>query len=113
MHFALYVQNSSKAKKLDSPKVESTDTSDGQLQSRLFIKDHNSNYSFLIDTGADLSVLPPSINSKPVPSEIKLFAANNTKIDTFGTKLLTLDLGLRRKFPFKFIIAKVNSYFRR
>ncbi|GBM53070.1 Transposon Ty3-I Gag-Pol polyprotein [Araneus ventricosus] len=37
-----------------------------------------------------------------------LYAANNTKIKTFGTKRLNLDLGLRRVFPFNFIIAEVS-----
>ncbi|EZA58473.1 hypothetical protein X777_01172 [Ooceraea biroi] len=36
-----------------------------------------------------------------------LFAANHTVIPTYGEKRITLDLGLRRKFVWTFIIADV------
>lgn len=41
------------------------------------------------------------------PDSLELFAANNTKINTYGTKLLNVDLGLRRSFNWKFLIASV------
>lgn len=37
-----------------------------------------------------------------------LSAANGTQIDTFGSKLLQLNLGLRRSFSHSFILASVN-----
>ncbi|GBN42130.1 hypothetical protein AVEN_198048-1 [Araneus ventricosus] len=40
--------------------------------------------------------------------ELTLYAANGTKIRTFGTKLLDLDLNLRRRFQWKFITAEVK-----
>ncbi|GFV99971.1 hypothetical protein TNCV_3567621 [Trichonephila clavipes] len=39
----------------------------------------------------------------------KLYAANGSEIPTFGHKILTLNLGLRREFQFPFIIAKVDK----
>lgn len=63
----------------------------------------------MVDTGADVSVLPPSSNIKLKPSAFKLFAANNSKIDTYGERRLTLDLGLRRTFVWNFIVANVSK----
>ena len=37
-----------------------------------------------------------------------LRVAHNTVIPTYGQRLLTLDLGIRRQFPFVFIIAQVH-----
>lgn len=66
---------------------------------------------FLIDTGADLSVIPYkflTLIPNTEDSKILLSAANGTNIKTFGTKILKLNLGLRRDFIHNFIIAKVN-----
>ncbi|GFQ90225.1 retrovirus-related Pol polyprotein from transposon 297 [Trichonephila clavata] len=41
------------------------------------------------------------------PEPLQLLAANNSKILTYGSKLLNIDLGLRRKFSWKFLIASV------
>ncbi|GFT28433.1 transposon Ty3-G Gag-Pol polyprotein [Trichonephila clavipes] len=38
-------------------------------------------------------------------SQYKLYAANGTEIPTYGLKILTLDLGLRRPFQWPFIIV--------
>lgn len=79
--------------------------------SRLFIFDKLSNNHFLIDTGSDLSILPPTIKEKKnnINNTIKLFAANGTIIKTYGQKTLTISLGLRRSFEWSFIIADVGK----
>lgn len=41
--------------------------------------------------------------------KFELFAANNSKIKTFGQKLLRLDLGLRRDFVWPFVIADIQK----
>ncbi|GFQ75573.1 gag-pol polyprotein [Trichonephila clavata] len=41
------------------------------------------------------------------PEPLHLFAANNSIILTYGSKLLNINLGLRRKFSWKFLIASV------
>ncbi|GBL84738.1 hypothetical protein AVEN_38240-1 [Araneus ventricosus] len=63
---------------------------------------------FLVDTGSAVSVLP-ILGSKIVPSKFVLYAAKGTKINTFGTKLITLNLGLKRKFQWPFILASVSK----
>ncbi|GBN62893.1 hypothetical protein AVEN_156863-1 [Araneus ventricosus] len=65
---------------------------------------------FLVDTGADVSVLPKDYAPKADSSnELLPLAANGTKISTFGRKRLILDLNLRRTFTWPFIIANVNQ----
>lgn len=53
--------------------------------------------------------MPPPPNAKPQPTDFKLYAANNTKINTYGERRLSLDLGLRRKFVWKFVIADISK----
>lgn len=69
--------------------------------------DKNSGYKFLVDTGAVVSVFPKNKYSK-LNDDFSLYAANGSKINTYGHKRLTLNLGLRREFPWTFIIADVN-----
>ncbi|BES97091.1 multicellular organismal development [Nesidiocoris tenuis] len=59
-------------------------------------------------TGSELSVLPPSREEKKNTSSFTLYAANETPIKTYGQRLLNLDLGLRRIFPFVFTLADVS-----
>lgn len=82
----------------------------GPTISRLFVTDKSSGRDFLIDTGADLSVIPPNSREKGnTPGLFKLFAANGTQIKTFGSKTITLNLGLRRPIRWVFVIADVQS----
>lgn len=63
----------------------------------------------MIDTGADLSVIPRNIltDFKSNPDLI-LTAANGSVIHTYGKKLLTVNLGLRRALTFIFNIADIS-----
>ena len=55
----------------------------GQSQSRLFyIHDRSSSLHFLINTGAEVSVIPPSFSDHRNPQGLTLHAANNTSIYT-------------------------------
>ena len=77
--------------------------------SRLFrIYDSSTTLSFLIDTGAEVSVITPSVLKKQCQQELTLQAANNSSIATYGKKSLTLDLGLRRTFQWVFVTANVT-----
>ncbi|GFS97366.1 hypothetical protein TNCV_1825111 [Trichonephila clavipes] len=77
--------------------------------SRLFVKDREIGCQFLVDSGADVSILPwTKKKGECQASQYKLYAANGTEIPTYGLKILTLDLGLRRPFQWPFIIAKVK-----
>lgn len=82
----------------------------GLSSSRLFyVRDRSTGLRFLVDTGAEVSVVPPSHTDKPHASNgLQLQAANNTSIRTFGRRSLTLDLGLRRNFRWVFIVADVK-----
>ncbi|BHF77770.1 hypothetical protein SprV_0602088000 [Sparganum proliferum] len=78
--------------------------------SRLFyINDKSSGLRFLVDTGAEVSVIPPLRRHRLKPSQFSLQAANSTTISTYGQRSLTLDLGLRRRFQWVFIEADVKS----
>lgn len=60
-----------------------------------------------MDTGADISLIPALKKVHGVPSSRKLFAANDTRIDTYGETFRTLDIGLRRDIKWNFTIAAV------
>ncbi|GFX11995.1 retrovirus-related Pol polyprotein from transposon opus [Trichonephila clavipes] len=53
--------------------------------SRLFLLDRKSGQKFLIDSGSEICVIPPSPTMNKSPqSNFSLFAANNTKIPAYG-----------------------------
>lgn len=78
---------------------------------RIFISDKNNGYKFMIDTGAEICVLPPTtaITTRIRRTDKRLFAANGTTIEVYGEKRLTLNLGLRREYIWIFLIADVTS----
>lgn len=74
--------------------------------------DVNSKLSFLVDTGANVSVLPINLVNRSRCDknvDFTLYAANGTKIDTYGTHTMTLNLRLRRAFTWTFIVATVKQ----
>lgn len=75
---------------------------------RLFISDRHSKIQFLVDTGSDLCVYPRSAMKTPcTQAKYSLTAANGSVIHTYGQIHITLDLGLRRAFSWKFTIADI------
>lgn len=77
---------------------------------RLTITDRKSGMKFLIDTGANISVISKQQRYSILQNEqYTLYAANGTKIRTYGEKTLTLDLGLQRCYRWNFIIADVTQ----
>ncbi|XP_024875525.1 uncharacterized protein LOC112456938 [Temnothorax curvispinosus] len=95
--------------KLKSPPRNETVGDNGATQSRLHVFDRITGQQFLIDTGAEISILPATLRDKKTPSELKLFAANNTNIDTYGERRLALDFGLRRPIVWNFRVAAVSN----
>ena len=76
----------------------------------LTIADPVSKLSYLIDTGAEISVLPPGPRDRRnVSGGIQLQAANGSSIRTFGERSVQLDLGLAKSFTWKFTIAEVTK----
>lgn len=77
---------------------------------RLTITDRKSGMRFLIDTGANISVISkPQRHSLIQDEQCILYAANGTKIKTYGEKTLSLNFGLRRNFVWNFVIADVTQ----
>ena len=66
-----------------------------------------SGQTFLVDTGADISLVPAIKKIHGEPTSYKLFAANNTRIDTYGETFRTIDIELRRDIKWNFTIAAV------
>ena len=76
----------------------------------LYVTDRESRLRFLVDTGAEVSIIPPSkAERKNRQDTIGLLAANGSPIVTYGTRSLTLNLGLRRTFRWIFVVAKVRN----
>ncbi|GFX98998.1 hypothetical protein TNCV_4301731 [Trichonephila clavipes] len=91
---------------IDAAVVQKNSLRVDELLSKL---DRETGCQFLVDSGADVSILPwTKTKGECQASQYKLYAANGTEIPTYGLKILTLDLGLRRPFQWPFIIAKVE-----
>ena len=58
---------------------------------RLFIHDPKTDLRFMIDSGADVSVIPRK--KEKTPDKFKLYAANGTPISMYSTRNLRLNLG--------------------
>lgn len=68
---------------------------------------NNQGFNFLVDTGATISVIPATDRSAPQGPPV--YAVNGTSIKTYGSRRLTLSLGLRRVFPWEFVLADVTD----
>lgn len=96
-------------KKLLNSEVATADSGISSVR-RLFLKCKNSKLTFLIDTGADISVIPASVFKNLIQDQhLVLTAANGSPIKTYGCKLITINLGLRRNFIHTFIVADVTK----
>jgi len=96
--------------KLTLPKRTEATTIGNPKPLRLLVNDKKSGMSLLVDTGSDVSVLPKSWSRRRKnTSKQQLFAANGSVIHTYGTRILELNLGLRRQFTWQFIIADVSQ----
>ncbi|KAK2577595.1 hypothetical protein KPH14_012706 [Odynerus spinipes] len=74
------------------------------------LKYRTTGWTFLVDTGADVSILPVGIlQYKPAPTTSLLYAVDGNRVRTYGKKHLTLNLGLRRPIRGQFIIAGVTN----
>ena len=79
----------------------------GRNESLLFTWDSHSGRRFLIDTGAEVSVLPATgLDTRTGQSGSSLKAANGSSIKTYGVRTTTLRLATRQ-YKWEFIIADV------
>ena len=75
---------------------------------RLHIRDISSGIIYLIDTGSDISLFPADSSIlKNRPSDLILYAANDSRVCTFGERLITLNFNLRRHIKWNLCIAAV------
>lgn len=75
-------------------------TTSGQI-ARLQVRDSISKQNFLIDSGTDVSILPPTSKAFDLrPTAIVLYAANGSPIRVSGERSIKVDLGLRCEFFF-------------
>lgn len=85
-------------------------TADCPSTGRLFVTDHITKTQFLVDTGSDLCVFPMSaLKNRRQKTSYQLCAANGSTISTYGYLHLGLNLGLRRDFTWRFIVADVTK----
>lgn len=103
VHTTLRIQNK-KRRKLSLRAASDIDA----ILRRLYIKDVNTQNEFLVDTGSDVSIFPlRMVHGNWSTQPYELFAANGTRIQTFGIVTLQPNLGFRREFPWRFIVAEV------
>ena len=66
------------------------------------------NLRFLVDTGTQISIVPPTHKERSAgASNMLLKAINGSEIPIFGMRSLTLDIGLRRTFRWVFVVADI------
>ena len=76
----------------------------------LYVADKGHKCRYLIDTGAAVSVLPKSCaNGISDADSLPLVAANNSTIHTYGNCKRVVDVGLKREYPWTFIVADVQQ----
>lgn len=104
----MFVRQNKIVGKLKSPPRIQTAVGGSTKSKRLAITDKKDGITYLIDTGADMSVIPKRlVRGALQPTDFQLFTANNTVIKTYGNRTRVLDLGLRRPFRWQFIVADV------
>ena len=76
----------------------------------LYVADKGHKCRYLIDTGAAVNVLPKSCaNGISDADSLPLVAANNSTIHTYGNCNRVVDVGLKREYPWTFIVADVQQ----
>jgi hypothetical protein len=79
----MLLQITQSPKKLGSRLV--TETHESTIRKRLFVTDRDHCKSFLIDSGSEISIIPRSFHKRAASkNNLKLYAANETEIKTFG-----------------------------
>ena len=83
---------------------------DIKIRCLLFVLNHTTGIRFLVDSGAQISIIPViGADKNKGPHEFTLQTVNKSLIKTYDQKCLTLDLGLRRALIHIFVIADVEK----
>ena len=81
----------------------------GQQKHLLYVHDSKTNHRFLVDSGSEVCVLPPSAADRlKGPLGTPLRAANGSPIRLYGTRELLIHLG-NRPFRWTFSVADVSE----
>ena len=92
------------------PPVMVAAAGENKNRSTLLAWDRRTGRSYLVDTGADVSVFPASLIDKKTRQKTDpLVAANGSIINTFGQRTIPLQLGGKRHFTVDFHIAEVTQ----
>ena len=90
--------------------IVATNATGPQTGHLLYVTDWESMLRFLVDTGSEVSIIPPSkVKRTNRQDTFGLLGANDSPIMTYGTRSLTLNLGLCRTFQWVFMIANVRN----
>ena len=82
----------------------------GNNSSLLFVTDCTSGQRYLVDSGAEVSVLPAThIDRQTLKKGLPLRAANGSAIPTLGKRTLSLHFGLRKNINWTFILVDVSQ----
>lgn len=113
MRTAVQLERTTADGKLDAVQSFSAEPCTTVKNYRLSVTDKNSGFKFLVDSGANVSVIPRNFkyskDSLHPIKNCKLYAANSTEIKTYGYVNLTLNLNLRRLFKWTFIVCDVKQ----
>ena len=74
----------------------------------LHVKDLISNKFFLIDSGAEISIVKPTPSEKRSKARTQLISVDGSPISTYGNRTLDLCFGGVSKFRWIFVIADVK-----
>lgn len=92
-----------------NPSLKTASATGPELNRLFHVTDRTTKVQYLIDTGAEVSIIPPSLEDRRHRQQTQpLQAVNGSPIKTYGQKSLTLDIGLRRVFRWVFLIADVR-----
>jgi hypothetical protein len=106
LYAAMFLPPAGKLQQQTSPAADACTTSSG----RLIITDRTSKDRFLLDTDSDLCVfLRKLVPGHKERVNYDLFAANGTTVPTYGRISLSPNLGLRRDFAWRFMVADVQT----
>ena len=86
--------------------AEALMTSATRATRRVFVSDTRTGQQFLVDSVAEISVLPPTSSARPA-SDIVMTTVKGTRIKTYGPKTLRLCLGVKRTYAWTFEMADV------
>lgn len=82
------------------------------LSPTVFVHVNNTNTKIrsLVDTGAEIFVVPPKLENKPYRQDSTLLhAVIGFAIDMYGQKSITLNMGLRQRLSVNFLVTEVQQ----